>query len=314
MGGLGRARAIPNELWLRLSPWSRTWLPRGLAAIGFALLAKALLDQGIQGAGGRGGIDAAAYWAAASNVRDGRPLYLLPWGDYMAFAYPPILGQVLVPLSYLPLAAFVWLWRGFELVALRVATGSWTGAGLAILFIPPVLSELDAGNVHLLMAAACALVMRGHGAAVAPAAVLKFASLPLAPLAWRLDRRGLLVGGLIAGAALAVSYVADPRAWSDYVTFLQGPGSRTPHIWFNLTESVPLPVRLGVAFALGLAAIRWIRLAPFAVLLAYPAVWFHAVSTVVAAFGPVASRVPSEAAAVEGSERRGQALATEPAP
>ena len=297
---------MPQELWGRLSPWSRTWLPRGLAAIGFLLLARALLDQGIQGAGGRGGIDAAAYWAAAGNVRDGRPLYLLPWGDYMAFAYPPILAQVLVPLSYLPLAAFVWVWRGLELLALRVATGSWTGAGLAILFLPPVISELDAGNVHLLMGAACALVMRGYGAAVAPAAVLKFASLPLAPLAWRLDRRGLLVGGAIAAAALTASWVLDPRAWSDYAAFLQGPGSRTPHIWFNLTENVPLPLRLGVAFLLGLAAVRWIRLAPFAVLLAYPAVWFHAVSTVVAAFGPVAKPRGGEVATAEAPEQTGR--------
>src|SRR5262245_55518790 len=232
MGGLGRARSAVQAMWFRLSPWSRTWLPRGLAAVGYALLAKALLDQGIQNAGGRGGIDAAAYWAAAGNVREGRSLYLLPWGDYMAYAYPPILAQLLAPLSALPLAAFVWLWRGLELLALRVATGSWTASGLAILFIPPVVSEIDAGNVHLLMAAACALVMRGRGACVAPAAVLKLASLPLTPLAWRLDRRGLIAGGVIAGGAIALSYLADPRAWSDYASYL--PTATSPHIWYNL--------------------------------------------------------------------------------
>src|SRR5487761_2355114 len=32
--------------------------------------------------------------------------------------------------------------------SLRVAVGSWRNAGLAILLWPPVIAELDAGNVH----------------------------------------------------------------------------------------------------------------------------------------------------------------------
>lgn len=312
-----RAVAIPHSLWLRLSPWSRTWLPRGLAVVGFVFLARTLLDQGIQGAGGRGGIDAAAYWAAASNARKGLPLYLIPWGDYMAFSYPPIVAQVLAPLSYLSLAAFTWVWRLAELLALRVATGSWTRAGIAILLIPPVLAELDAGNVHLFMAAACAWAMRGRSAGIAPAAILKFASVPLAPLGWVLDRRGLVFGAVAAAAAMAISYVANPVAWSDYLTYLQG--STPPHIWYNLTETVPLPLRLGVALLLGLAATRWIRLAPVAVVLAYPAVWFHALSTLTAVFGPVVKpdrrrALDAESAGERTTAGHQQPLAAEPTP
>ena len=291
MGIVQRARSF------RLSPQGTTWLARGLAAVGFAFLAKTLLEYGIQGDGGGGGIDAIAYWTAAVNVREGLPLYVIPEGEFAAYAYPPPLAQALVPLSFLPMPAFVWLWRAVELVSLRVATGSWTRSGLVLLFVPPVIAELDAGNVHLIMAAVCALVMRGVAVSVAPATLLKFASVPLAPLGWRLDRRGLLIGIAAAAAAVAASYLVAPKAWADYAAWLTT--TSFPSGWYNVAESVPLPLRLAVAAALGLAAMRWVRLAPVAVLLAYPVVWFHALSTLVAVIAPLPARVPKPDAARE---------------
>jgi hypothetical protein len=256
-----------------------------MSAIGFVLLTKTLLEQGIEGAGGVGGIDAIAYWTAASNVREGMPLYLIPEGSFAAYAYPPAFAQVLVPFSYLPMPAFVWLWRALELGALRFAVGGWTRTGLA-LFLPPVIAEIDAGNVHLLMAAVCALAMRGTGTAIAPAALLKFATIPLAPLQWRLDRRGLVVGLLVAAGLVIVSLLLQPGAWSDYIRFIRG--SEFPSGWYNVAEGVPLPVRLALSVAAAFAALKWIRLAPVAVTLAYPILWFHALSTLVAVVAPVA--------------------------
>jgi hypothetical protein len=279
----------------RLSPQGGTWLSRGLAAIGFAFLAKTLLEYGIQGSGGSGGIDAIAYWTAAVNVREGLPLYAIPEGGFAAYAYPPTLAQALVPFSFLPLPAFVWLWRAVELVSLRVATGSWTRSGLVLLFLPPVIAELDAGNVHLIMAAVCALAMRGVSVTVVPATLLKFASVPLVPLSWRLDRRGLLVGVGVAAAAVAASFVMAPAAWTDYAAWLTT--TSFPSGWYNVAEFVPLPLRLAAAAALGLAAIRWVRLAPIAVVLAYPVVWFHSLSTLVAIITPLRPAQAPEGAA-----------------
>jgi hypothetical protein len=275
---------LSRLLTLRLSPPGRMWLARGLSVVGFTLLVKTLLAYGIEGAGGGGGIDAIAYWTAASNVRDGLPLYAIPEGAFGAYAYPPPVAQLLVPFSYLPMPVFVWIWRALELGALRLAVGSWTRTGLALL-LPPVIAEIDAANVHLFMAGVCALAMRGVAIAIAPAVLLKFASVPLAPLGWWLDRRGLAVGALLALAVAGGSIAMAPAAWADYLRFLGS--SEFPSGWYNVAESVPLPVRLGIAAVAGIAAMRWVRLAPIAVLLAYPVVWFHALSTLVAIISPL---------------------------
>ena len=285
----------PVNLWSRavaripLSPLGRTWLGRGLAGVGFVLLAKILLEHGIQGDGGGGGIDSIAYWTAAANARDGLPLYAVPVGGFTAYTYPPPMAQALVPVSWLPLPVFTWLWRAAEIISLRVALGSWTRSGLALLLVPPVLAEIDAGNVHLMMAAVCALAMRGVAVPVAPATLLKFASVPLVPLGWRLDRRGLLIGVGVSAGIVAISAVLAPAAWSDYIHFLST--TTFPTGWYNIGENVPLPLRLALAAVAGLAAARWIRLAPIAVFLAYPVVWFHSLSTLVAVAAPIPSPV-----------------------
>ena len=286
---------------LPLSPAGRRWLGFGLAAIGYALLAGTLVGHGIEGDGGSGGIDAIAYWTAARNVVAGAPLYGLESGDFAAYSYPPVLAQVLAPVSFLPMPAFVWLWRALELIGLRVAVGSWKRAGWAMLVFPPILAELDAGNVHLIMAGVCAAAMRGHALAIAPAALLKFASVPLAPIGLRFDRRGLLIGLAVTGGLVGLSYVINQAAWADFLGFLQS--TTFPRGWYNLAEAVPLPVRLAAAAVLGLAAIRWVRLAPLAVLLAYPVVWFHALSTLVAVASPVRDAVsaPATSKALEGA-------------
>jgi hypothetical protein len=287
MGALDRLRTY------RMSPRGRSWLWRGLALVGFAFLAKTLLDHGIQGAGGGGGIDAIAYWTAAGNVRDDLPLYANPVGSFTAYVYPPTLAQALVPASFLPMPVFVWLWRAIEVVALRVAVGSWTRAGIALLIVPPVIAELDAGNIHLIMAAVCALTMRGAALGVAPATLLKFASVPLAPLAWRLDRRGLFIGiGATALVVVASAAIAS-GAWVDYIRFLGT--AQFPTGSYIISENVPLLLRLAVAAVVGIAAVRWIRLAPIAVLLAYPVVWFHGLSTLVAVVAPVPTKVAAPA-------------------
>jgi hypothetical protein len=171
--------------------------------------------------------------AAAGHALRGEPLYGIGSFEFAAYQDPPPFAQVLAPASLLPMPVFVWLWRAVELVGLRLATGGWIRAGIAILVFPPVLAELDAGNVHLAIAGVTALAMRGTAAPVAMAALVK-----------------------VAGTLRTGSY--------------------------NVLVFVPVLPRLIVAAALGLGATRWIRLAPIAVLLAYPVVWFHALGTLTA--------------------------------
>jgi hypothetical protein len=275
---------------MRVSDRGRRILSIGFGVTGYVLLARVLLVEGIQGAGGLGGIDAIAYWTAAGHALRGEPLYAIASFQFAAYQYPPLFAQTLAPLSLLPMPVFVWLWRGVELAGLRLATGGWVRAGIAILAFPPVIAEVDAGNVHLVMAGIIALAMRGVAMPVAPALLLKVATWPLAPAAWVRDRRGLIVG--VAGAAIAVilSVILTHQAWVDYLAFVAS-GS-LPTGWYNVLVGVPVPLRLGVAAILGVAAVRWIRLAPIAVTLAYPVVWFHGLSTLTAVFAPIARRHP----------------------
>lgn len=268
-----------------LSDRGRRILFVGLGLVGYAYLARVLLVNGIQGAGGLGGIDAIAYWTAAGHALRGEPLYGVESFEFAAYQYPPPFAQVLAPASLLPMPLFVWMWRAVELVGLRLATGGWIRAGIAILVFPPVLAELDAGNVQLAMAGVTALAMRGIAAPVAPAALVKLAAWPLAPVAWLRDRRGLLQGIGVAVAAAAASIVLATDSWRDYLEFLAS--GRLPTGSYNVLVGVPVVPRLVVAAALGLAAVRWIRLAPIAVLLAYPVVWFHGLSTLTAVVAPI---------------------------
>ncbi|HSO30441.1 MAG TPA: hypothetical protein VLS28_11090 [Candidatus Sulfomarinibacteraceae bacterium] len=272
-----------------LSDRGRRILFVGFGLTGYALLARVLLVNGIQDAGGLGGIDAIAYWTAAGHALRGEPLYGIESFEFAAYQYPPPFAQVLAPASLLPMPVFVWLWRAVELVGLRLATGGWIRAGIAILVFPPVLAELDAGNVHLAMAGVTALAMRGIAAPVAPAALVKLAAWPLAPLAWLRDRRGLLLGVGVAAIVAIGSIVLATDAWREYFDFLAS--GTLPTGSYNVLVGVPVVPRLIAAAAFGLAAVRWIRLAPIAVLLAYPVVWFHGLSTLTAVVAPV-SRSP----------------------
>lgn len=270
---------------MRLSYRGRRILYVGLGMVGYGLLARVLLVNGIEGAGGLGGIDAIAYWTAAGHAVHGEPLYGVESFEFAAYQYPPPLAQVLAPASLLPMPVFVWLWRAAELIGLRLATGGWARAGIAILVFPPVLAEIDAGNVHLILAGVVALAMRGRAVPVGPAVLAKYATWPLVPLGWLLDRRGLLAGIGVAAIIVIGSIVLAPDAWRDYLEFLAA--GALPTGWYNLLVDVPVLPRIALAAAVGLAATRWIRLAPVAVLLAYPVVWFHALSTLTAMVAPL---------------------------
>jgi Glycosyltransferase family 87 len=303
-----------------LSDRGRRFLVLGFAVVGYGFLARVLIVNGIQDAGGLGGIDAIAYWTAAGHALRGEPIYGIASFQYAAYQYPPPFAQVLAPAALLPMPVFVWLWRGVELLGLRMATGSWTWAGIAILVFPPVIAELDAGNVHLVIAGVVALAMRGGGLPVGPAFLLKLSTWPLVPGLWfrrwrgdrqagpdtepgarltmpkpigdsdedrslRRQRRGLIGGAAIAVALVGISIAVTPGAWQDYITFLRS-GS-LPTGAYNVLAFMPLSIRLALAAGLAVAAVRWIRLAPVAVTLAYPVVWFHALSTLTAVVRPL---------------------------
>jgi len=276
-----------RQLTVPISPAGRVLLARGIAAVGYGFLLYVLLDTGLAIDGGHGGLDATYYWVAAQRLVNGTPIYAVEYGSFLAYSYPPILAQALTPFLLIPAGAFVWLWRALELACLAYAVGGWTRAGIAVLVFPPVIAEIETGNVHLIMAAVCVMAMRGRSGLVVPSGLLKFASAPLLPLAWVGDRRGLLIGGLAAIAVAAASMLTAWGYWQEYATFLTT--SVFPTGDYNVAAFLPVPIRLAIAAALGLAAVWLPRLAPIAVVLAYPVVWFHGLSTLLAALAPLAA-------------------------
>ena len=278
---LGQGITLPT-----LSADGRRLLARGLAGIGFAYGLWAIVALGVAGEGGSTGTDALAYWTAGQAMLGGGSPYGAAPGEAGAYLYAPIFVQVVAPLTLLPAAVFVWGWRLLEVVCLRVAVGSWTGAGVAILVFPPVVIELAFANVNLIVAAVCALVMRGGVAVSGIPVVVKGVGLPLVPLAFLNGRAGFVRSWALLLAIVAVSVALAPSLWREYLELL----SRTaqPTWWTNLSGDLPLAVRLAVGLGLGLVAIRFVRLAPIAVFVAQPIVWLSSLSILVAVVAPVA--------------------------
>ncbi len=257
----------------------------GISIVGYAVCLQSLLAHGIYGYGGAGGGDVFAYWTAARHFLDGQPLYAVGVGGPAAFLYPPLFVQVIAPLGLLPFPIAVWTWRAMELLCLRVAVGSWRNAGLAMFYLP-VIAELDAGNVHLAIAAVVALAMRGHAAWLGPGAVLKFASLAAIPVGLRADTRGTMTGLALGILAVALSVVLAAQLWRDYVAFMVAIPDQD-YSWYDLGRSIPILPRLIVAGAVGIGAMRWRRLAGLAATLALPVLWFHGLAVMVAALSPL---------------------------
>ncbi len=265
------------------------WLVTGLAVAGFALLAWNLLSPIVEH-GATGASDGRAYWTAARNVLSGTPLYTATVGQPLAFLYPPIVAEAIAPFGLLPLTVFAWGLRGAELLALRSVLGSWRWCGLGLLVFPPLLAEIEAANINLLIAAGLTALLRGDGRWLATVGLPKFSALAAVPYGLVRDRRGTIFGlGLVAGLVI-VSIVLDRAAWAAYVAFL----SHMPSVddqFYNVGRLAPWWIRASAAAILAMLAIRRPVVIPLAVVLASPELPFNALSVLVATI-PAAGIVP----------------------
>ena len=86
-----------------------------------------------------------------------------------------------------------------------------------------------------------------------------------------------------------------PGLWFDYLTFITR--ATEPHSgWFNLGSFIWTPARLAIAAAIAILAIRQPRLSAVAVTLAYPVLWLHSLSTLVAIVAKPAGAIRHAAA------------------
>jgi glycosyl transferase family 87 len=160
-------------------------------------------------------VDVRYYWEA-----DPGNLYPHPeLGERNGYNYSPAFEIIVAWGRLLPFELFVALWRAILLMALVYLAGPFT---IIALFTVPVASEINAGNVQILLALAVASSFRWPAAW---AFVLLTKLTPGVGLVWfalRREWRALMfaVGATIAIAA--VSFAPNPDAWFGYVRLLTG--------------------------------------------------------------------------------------------
>jgi alpha-1,2-mannosyltransferase len=238
-----------------------------------------LVQLAILSAQPKWGLDLSAYWLAGRNLLTGAPIYsveqlsgpYIPEGHF-EFLYPPPFAALFAILAapfgdgYRPLS-WIWLAIGAVLCAASVAAvarvehvdrrfallGSAAIPFLVALalVLPPVIGELDIGNVHLELLALFSLawlgIRRGDargdrvaGVAIGIASLIKV--FPLVVLMWlvatRRVRSAMWAIGAIVGTAIALLPFTGLQAWLDYPSVLLNMGairstydSVAPTVW-----------------------------------------------------------------------------------
>ena len=152
-----------------------------------------------------------------------------------------------------------------------------------MLAFPPVIMELYHGNVNLLIGAAIVLGFR-HSWTWAFVLLTKVT--PGIGLAWfavRREWRPLTIALAATAAIVAVSWLLNPAAWSEWFAMLMRGTSGTTDCGAHCI-AIPLLPRLGVALAIVIAGARagqrWT--VPLAAMLALPVLWLAGLSMMVA--------------------------------
>lgn len=197
-----------------------------------------------------------------------------------AFLYSPAFTQITEPLRILPWETFRTVWRVTELAALTALAGP---ATFICLFVGPIASELNAGNIHLLMAAA---IVAGFRWPAVWAFLLLTKVTPGVGLLWFAVRREWQALATALGATFAIAAVSAalaPGLWLEWIALLVREASVPPR---REWEVVMLPLLWRVAVAATVIAWgarndrRWT--VPIGAFLALPVTWYTGLSLLVA--------------------------------
>ena len=182
-------------------------------------------------------VDVRWYWEA-----DPARLYPHPeLAERNGYNYSPAFEFVVGWWRWIPFEVFVAIWRAVLLALLVWMAGPFT---IFVLFTIPVASEINAGNIQIMLAAA---VVIGFRFPAAWAFVLLTKVTPGIGLLWfalRRRWRDLAIAVGVTAAVLAVSFVAGPARWFEYLTLMTG--SPAPSV---APYYLPLWVRLAPALA-----------------------------------------------------------------
>jgi Glycosyltransferase family 87 len=221
------------------------------------------------------GQDARCYYQA--TLAD--PYLHSAWNDPIAYVYSPAFLQLVSPLTALPWQAFMAVWTGLLIGAVRFLTGPRLLA--AGLLFPFTAMEVAGGNISLLLAAAIVLGFRWPATW---ALVLLTKITPGIGLLWfavRGEWRSLAIALGATAAIAAVSWMTIPEAWPRWFEVIVANAGKGG-TWASVP--IPLLVRLPAAVALVVWGARTDRrwTVPVASMLALPALWYGGISMLLA--------------------------------
>jgi hypothetical protein len=231
------------------------------------------------------GQDARCYYQA--TLAD--PYLHSSWNDPIAYVYSPAFLQLVSPLTALPWQAFMAVWTGLLIGAVRFLTGPRLLA--AGLLFPFTAMEVAGGNVSLLLAVA---IVVGFRWPAAWSLVLLTKITPGTGLLWfavRREWRSLFIAIGATALIAAVSAVFMPAAWRQWLDVIVANAGKGG-TWAAVP--VPLWVRLPLAVALVVWGARTDRrwTVPVASMLALPALWYGGLSMLLAVIPLLPRRPP----------------------
>jgi Glycosyltransferase family 87 len=187
--------------------------------------------------------DAHAYWAAPLNDLYGAARA----GGVDAYLYAPAFAQAIAPLKALDWPVFAGIWLLMSAICLVAIVGVWA---LLVVFIPPVLIELHAGNIHLPLALAIGLGLRYPSTWAFVLLTKPTLGIGLLWFIVRREWRHLAIALGTTLAIVAVSFLIAPSAWTEWVNALIANAGRPISPDYSGVIHVPLLLRLPVAAAL----------------------------------------------------------------
>jgi hypothetical protein len=226
---------------------------RPILYIELVLIAVALALRAPWG-NGWDGFDFGVYMTASRRLLEGAsPFYCQVNGCYV---YSPAFAAAISPMTVLPGAVGLALWRFAGVASLAVATRGLGPSGLVVFCIPGLWeSDIVSGNVMAYATAAMIAVVRWPSVRTVAAYAVLVALIPkpqFLPVLiygfWRVPeaRRAVVVVGALGMLMLA---------WPDYLGGLL----HQPTI-ARADTLLPLPLAVGAALALTIAGLRWPRL------------------------------------------------------
>lgn len=257
-------------------PLNWRWIVPVVKLAAYVAIAAFVLERGVQHP--HLTADGATYW---TELRNGTP-YNFNWPE-MGFPYAPPLAQAMLPLTLLPVTAFMAIWVALQTAAVTWMAGPVLTAVLVWTFYPLWANGIWAGNIYPLVGAALALAMR-YPAAWSFQLVMKVT--PFVGVLWHLVRgewRQLGIALAVTAGICAVSFALWPAGWVEWITMLvRSYGNEPPAHWALL----PIPLTLRLPLAAGIIALAarrdWRYLLPVGAMLALPQVGWSATALLLA--------------------------------